>query len=214
MDTMELNRFTKFAWFTLFYNLLVILWGAYVRASGSGAGCGAHWPLCNGVVIPRNAQVETLVEFTHRLMSGLSLIFVVILLVWALRSHPKGHPVLLGAWLSMIFILTEALVGAGLVLFEWVAHDDSVARALSMAVHLVNTFLLLAALTLTVWWGMGGPPIRVRSRGWLFWGLVTGLVGVLILGVSGALNALGDTLFPAASLGEGIQQDFSPQPIS
>ena len=207
---MKLSRFTKFAWFTLLYTLLVILWGAYVRASGSGAGCGAHWPLCNGVVIPRSPQFETLVEFTHRLMSGVSLILVVILLVWALRSHPKGHPVRLGAWLSMVFIITEALVGAGLVLFEWVAHDDSIGRALSMAVHLVNTFLLLAALTLTVWWAMGGAPIRVRSKGFYFWGLVLGLAGVLALGVSGALNALGDTLFPAASLGEGIRQDFSP----
>jgi heme A synthase len=144
---MQLTRFAKYAWGVLAYNILVILWGAYVRATGSGAGCGSHWPLCNGEVIPRAEQVETLIEFAHRLTSGLSLLLVVGLLVWAFRSYPKGHLVRLGAGLSMFFIITEALVGAGLVLFEWVAQDVSSGRVISMAVHLVNTFLLLASLT-------------------------------------------------------------------
>ncbi|MFN8454080.1 MAG: COX15/CtaA family protein [Anaerolineae bacterium] len=73
----KLDRFAKYVWTVLAYNLAVILWGAFVRASGSGAGCGSHWPLCNGEVIPRTPQMETLVEFTHRLTSGLALLLVI-----------------------------------------------------------------------------------------------------------------------------------------
>jgi heme A synthase len=207
---MRINNFAKFAWGVLAYNLLVILWGAYVRATGSGAGCGSHWPLCNGVVIPLQPQIETIIEFTHRLMSGLSLILVVIMFIWAFRSYRKRHPVRLGATFSLIFILTEALVGAGLVLFQWVAHDASLGRAVSIVIHLLNTFMLLAALTLTAWWASGGKPIRVQGSSMSAWLLGIGLLGTLLMGASGALAALGDTLFPAESLLSGIQQDFSP----
>jgi heme A synthase len=206
---MKLTNFAKFAWGVLLYNLLVILWGAYVRASGSGAGCGSHWPLCNGEVIPRAPQLETMIEFTHRLMSGLSLLFVIILLFWAFRAYPKGNIVRSGAVLCMVFILTEALVGAGLVLFEWVAHDASVGRALAMTVHLANTFFLLAVLTLTAWWASGGAPPIWRGNGSSLAWLGIGVLGLLILGMSGALTALGDTLFPVTSLQQGLSQDFS-----
>ena len=207
---MTRTRFSIYAWVVLAFNLLVILWGVYVRATGSGAGCGSHWPLCNGVLVPRQAQVETMVEFIHRLTSGLSFLLVLILVVWAFRSHPKGHPVRLGATLSMFFIITEALVGAGLVLFGWTADDQSTGRVISISVHLVNTFLLLAALTLTAWWGSGGERIVLRGQGISVWLFALGFLGVLLLGVSGAITALGDTLFPAGSLREGIAQDFVP----
>jgi heme A synthase len=207
---MTRTRFSTYAWVVLAFNVLVILWGAYVRATGSGAGCGSHWPLCNGVVVPRQPQIETVVEFTHRLTSGLAFLLVLILLVWAFRSYPKGHPVRLGATLSMIFIITEALVGAGLVLFGWTADNQSIGRVISISVHLVNTFLLLAALTLTAWWASGGERIVLRGQGISVWLFTVGFLGVLILGVSGAITALGDTLFPAGSLREGIAQDFIP----
>jgi len=207
---MKLDRFAKYAWGVLALNLAVILWGAYVRASGSGAGCGSHWPLCNGVVIPRSPQIQTIVEFTHRLSSGLSLVLVVGMLIWAFRAYPKGDKVRLGASLSMFFIITEALVGAGLVLFKWVAQDASMGRAISIGIHLVNTFLLLASITLTAWWASGGGAIQLKGRSLIVWGLVLGLLGVMLIGISGALTALGDTLFPAKSLAEGFSQDFSP----
>jgi heme A synthase len=206
---MKLTGFAKFTWGVLLYNLVVILWGAYVRATGSGAGCGSHWPLCNGEIVPMAPRVETLIEFTHRLMSGLSLLLIIILLVWAFRAYPKGNLVRIGAVLSMVFILTEALLGAGLVLFEWVAQDASVGRALAMTVHLANTFLLLAVIALTAWWASGGgAPVWHGNRSSLFW-LVIGWIGLLILGMSGALTALGDTLFPVTSLAQGLTQDFS-----
>ena len=145
---MALIRFARYAWFVLGYNLLVIVWGAYVRASGSGAGCGNHWPLCKGEVIPRAAALETLVEVTHRLTSGLALIFVIGLVFWAFRRFPRGHHVRRASIVSLIFILTEALIGAGLVLFEYVAANASHARAFWMSGHLINTFLLLGSLAL------------------------------------------------------------------
>jgi heme A synthase len=207
---MKLTNVAKFAWATLGYNILVILWGAYVRATGSGAGCGSHWPLCNGVVVPRAPGLETMIEFTHRLTSGLALLLVIGLFFWALRAYPKGHIVRFGASMSILFIVTEALVGAGLVLFEWVAHDASTGRVISIAVHLINTFLLLAALTLTAWWASGGERIVLRGHGIGLWLFVIAFLGMIVLGVTGAITALGDTLFPSASLQEGIAQDFLP----
>lgn len=204
------SRFPLYAWGVLIYNLAVILFGAYVRASGSGAGCGSHWPLCNGVAIPRAPQIGTIIEFSHRLSSGVSLLLIIGMVIWAFRVYPKGHAVRLGASLSFLFIIIEALVGAGLVLFEWVAQDQSIGRAISIVVHLLNTFMLLAALTLTAWWASGGMPIQVRGSGSILWILGLGLAGTLLMGASGALAALGDTLFPVQSLSEGIRQDFSP----
>src|SRR5918999_5260767 len=145
-------RLQRFAWFVLGYNVAVILWGAYVRATGSGAGCGSHWPLCNGEVLPRAPSVATLIEFSHRLTSGLALIAVVILLVWTRRATAPGHPARRGATWSLFFMLTEAAVGAGLVLFQLVADNASMARAMFMAVYLPNKFILLGCLGLPAWW--------------------------------------------------------------
>ena len=205
-----MTRVARFAWFVLAYNIAVILWGAYVRASGSGAGCGAHWPLCNGEVIPRSPSIETLIEYSHRLTSGLALIAVVWMLAWTRRAVPSGHPARRGAWLSLFFIVMEAAVGAGLVLFELVADNASMARAMFMAVHLVNTFFLVGALTLTAWWLSGGDDLSLRAqpgRTTVWAGLALGL---LLSGMSGAVAALGDTLYPAATHAEGLAQTLSP----
>ncbi|MBI1882390.1 MAG: COX15/CtaA family protein [Chloroflexi bacterium] len=207
---MKLDLFAKYSWGVLAYNLAVILWGAYVRASSSGAGCGSHWPLCNGEVIPRTPQVETMIEFAHRISSGLALVMVVVMVIGAFRLYRQGHPVRLGAGFSMFFMITEALVGAGLVLFQLVADDASTARALAIALHLMNTFLLLAALTLTAWWASGGRPVQLKGQGWPGWAMGLAFLMLLILGASGAVTALGDTLFPASSLAEGLHQKFSP----
>lgn len=205
---MRLNSFAKYAWGVLVYNILVILWGDYVRATGSGAGCGGHWPTCNGDIIPRAPQVETLVEFSHRATSGLALALVIGLAVWAFRAYPKGHIVRRGAVASLILIIAEALIGAGLVLFELVAHDDSLARAVSTSLHLVNTFMLLGAITLTAWWASGGEPLELRDTA--VGPLLLSALSMLVLGMSGVIAALGDTLFPSASFFEGLTQDVSP----
>ena len=208
MDTTR--KFVRYGWITLGANLFVILWGAYVRATGSGAGCGSHWPLCNGEVIPRAPSVETLIEYSHRLTAGIALLMVVGLLVGALRLFERGHPARLGAILSMILMLTEAGIGAGLVLFELVADNASMARALFMATHLGNTFLLLAALILTIHWADGGAKISWRASQPLRSLVLAVLLGTMAIGMSGAVAALGDTLYPARSLQEALAQDLSP----
>lgn len=209
-----MNRFTKFAWTVLGYNLLVILWGGYVRASGSGAGCGSHWPLCNGEVVPRSPTMATVVEFSHRLTSGLALLLVVALAIIAFRNYQKRHPVRLFAGLSLFFMLTEALVGAGLVLFEYVAMNKSVARAWWMGAHLLNTFILIACIAITAWIATTGERLSLTRQvagapRWLKLFCLATIVATLILGVSGAISALGATLFPVTSVAEGIRQDLS-----
>lgn len=202
-------RFARFAWAFLAYNALVIVWGAYVRASGSGAGCGSHWPTCNGEVMHRPRSIETVIEMSHRLTSGLALIGSVVLAVWAFRAFPKGHQARRAGGAQLGFMLAEALVGAALVLFEHVAHNPSAKRGLSMSLHLVNTFFLLASLVLTAHLGGGGRPIRLKNQGVIAWPLALSAVAMLVVGTSGAIAALGDTLFPARSLGDGLAQDLS-----
>lgn len=207
---MKLSRFAKYAWGVVAFNLVVILWGAYVRASSSGAGCGSHWPLCNGEVIPRSPTIKTLVEFSHRLSSGLALLLTIGLLVWAFRAFAKKHPARTYAALSMFFMLMEAAVGAALVLFEYVAENKSIGRALWMSGHLINTFLLVAMLTLTAWTASTDERAQLRDQGGINWLFAVAILGTLILGVSGAVTALGGTLFPVTSLAEGLRQDLSP----
>jgi cytochrome c oxidase assembly protein subunit 15 len=203
-------RLQRFAWLVLGWTVAVIVWGAFVRATGSGAGCGAHWPLCNGEVIPRSPALETMIEFAHRATSGLALLLVVLLAVRVFRERARRHPARLAATASVVFIVAEAAVGAGLVLLRLVARDESVSRAAWMAGHLVNTFLLLAALALSVHWSGTDAPLRrdaLSRHGWVF---AVGLLGLLLVGTSGAVAALGDTLYPASSLLGGLAQDLSP----
>lgn len=201
-----MSRFSKYAWSTLAYNFIVVLWGAYVRASGSGAGCGAHWPTCNGEILPRAPAIETLIEFTHRLTSGLALILTVALVVAACRTFGRGHRARRAAWTTLGFMVAEALLGAGLVLFGLVDDNDSLARAMVMCMHLINTLFLLGFMALTAWWAdrPGKLDLRQPAARWL--GLAT--AGLLLLGITGAIAALGDTLFPATSLVEGFQADM------
>ncbi len=211
-DRIELNRLTRparFAWALLAYNIAVILWGAYVRASGSGAGCGSHWPLCNGVVIQPSPSVATLIEYSHRVTSGLALVGVLVLLAWTWRATPAGHPARLGAVATVLLMLSEAALGAGLVLFRLVADNATMARAMFTAAHLLNTFLLLKALTLTSWWLDGHPPLSLRVRPAAVAVLCLAGCAILLTGASGAIAALGDTLYPSGSLAEGLRADLS-----
>ena len=200
--------FARYAWSVLGYNVAVVLWGAFVRATGAGAGCGKHWPLCNGEMLPRSPSLNTIIEFTHRVTSGIDLVLVALLVVWAFRVFPRRHAVRQGAALSGVFLISEALLGASLVLLEHVAKNQSSARAYSLSAHLVNTLTLLACLTLTAWWTTRKAPLPAGGRA--LWMAAFSLGTVMILGVSGAIAALGDTLFPAPSLAEAWVRDFDP----
>lgn len=199
----------RFAWGVLAYNLAVILWGAYVRATGSGAGCGSHWPLCNGTIVQPSPTTATLIEYSHRLTSGLALVLVAALAGWTYRITPKGHPARLGAAAAVFFMLTEAALGAGLVLFRLVADNATMARAMFVGAHLVNTFILLKALALTAWWLEGGARAALGRRPMAAAVLIGLGLGVLLTGASGAVAALGDTLYPSGSFTEGLRADLS-----
>ena len=200
----------RFAVTTVAYNLAVIVWGAFVRATGSGAGCGDHWPMCNGEALPRPRALEMLIEFTHRITSGVSLLAVLALLLMAFRWTTPGHPLRRGAVLSGLLIVSEALLGAGLVLFRLVAGNTSMTRAWFGAAHLVNTFALVAALTLSAWWSFGHRRLALKERPGLTATFAVALAATLAVAVTGSIAALGDTLFPARSFAEGYAQDFSP----
>jgi cytochrome c oxidase assembly protein subunit 15 len=204
------HALVRFAWAVVGYNVLVILWGALVRATGSGAGCGNHWPLCNGQVIPLSPRVDTVIEFTHRCMTGGSIFVVIGLLVWTFRGTMKGQAARVFAVASTVLLINEAFLGALLVKLGYVTGNQSMGRVVVLSIHLSNTLLLLAALTLTarllgtgqMWSELGVGGAR---KLWAF----LGLAATLVVGVSGSLAALGDTLFPASSLRGAFAQDFA-----
>jgi heme A synthase len=197
----SLRHFARFAWTVLAFNVAVILEGAFVRATGSGAGCGNHWPLCNGQIVFGSRSTETLIEFAHRSMTAIDTIMILGLIAWAFRLFPKGHAARFGVVLSTVFMVTEALIGAALVKFGLVVNNASPARAAVLSLHLANTVTLLACLTLTAWWARH-PKVRLS---WTEW---TSLSAVILLGITGALAALADTLYPVHSLVSGIAQDL------
>lgn len=207
---MKLSAFAKYAWSVLAVNQAVILWGAFVRATGAGAGCGSHWPLCNGEIVPLAPQIETLIEFIHRLSSGAAFVLVIGMAMWAWRAYPAGHRIRGGASVAVLGMLAESLAGASLVLFRWVALDISIGRIVMMPIHLIITFSLLAALALTAWWASSDSVPALQTRGKIFWMLIVALGGVVILSMAGALTALGDTVLPVPTLTPEAIQNLSP----
>lgn len=195
----------RFAWVTLGFNVIVILLGAVVRATGSGAGCGVSWPTCGGEFVPSDASTATWIEFSHRSVSGVALLAVMGLAWMTFRTTARGKLVRRAAGWSVVAIISEAAIGAAIVLFEWVADDASLARTVAVPLHLVNTFILLAALTTTAWW-LGrepeSPPVLQSSLKWAG-------IGMLAIAATGSVTALADTLYPAESLIDGLTQDFS-----
>ncbi len=198
------RRFGRFAAFVLTWTALVALEGGFVRATGSGAGCGNHWPLCNGQLAFGTPATATIIEFAHRSLTGIDTALIVALVVWAFRRFPRGHGARLASALSAAFLVTEALIGAALVKFGLVVNDASVARGVVLSIHLTNTLTLLACLTLAVRWASDRTAARVPLKGWV------SLAAVLLLEMTGALAALADTLYPVHSLGAGLAQDLNP----
>lgn len=200
------QRLAKLAWISVVYIVFVILWGAVVRATGSGAGCGSHWPLCNGEVIPLAKTIATRIEFFHRITSGLSLLLVMGLWISCLKFLERSHRARFYSSMSLILIILEALIGAGLVIFGLVAKDDSAGRAWVISFHLINTLLLVASLTLTA----SSLSPKTHSDARLRFDRASFLLTLLLLSIAatGAISALGDTLFPATSIAHGIAQDL------
>jgi heme a synthase len=199
----------RFSWGVLVYFIAVILLGALVRATGSGAGCGNHWPLCNGTVIQHSATVNTLIEFIHRITSAVSLLAVAGLVAWSFRRTVSRHMARWTATGSLVFTLLEAILGALLVELGLTAQSQSPLRPVFLSLHLANTLLLVAALALTAHLldrnsGYRWKDIRVVQP----FSAAICIVLVMLVGVTGSLAALGDTLFPVTSLREAIFQDL------
>lgn len=207
--------FLRFSTALIIYTLIVILWGAWVRISHSGDGCGESWPLCHGVLIPEEAPAKTWVEFAHRIQSGLFGLLVVGLALSARRLFPKGHPVRFWSLLTLFFTITEALLGAKLVLFGLVGQNDSAFRAFAMGLHFLNSVFLMGSVTLTALFAQRADWVRrpktadfLSNRMVRRLPVIAGLV-FLMLGATGAIAALSTTLFPSLSLFEGLQNDFA-----
>jgi len=193
--------------------VLVILEGAVVRATGSGNGCGQHWPLCNGQVLPHHPRLATVIEFTHRSLTGICTTLTAAMIAWTFLVRPKGDRARVAAVFSGLLLITEGALGAVLVLGGYVERNASDMRVFVQCVHFTNTMLLVAALALT-WWWLRQPlaPLRakeaetggLRSIAWL------GLLATMVTGATGSVAALADTLFPAPSLRAGLAQDFDP----
>jgi heme A synthase len=202
--------FTRFAWIVAGYTLLAIIWGYVLRISKSGDGCGTDWPLCHGAAIPAAPTFPTLVEYTHRLSSGLVLILVAVLAVWAFRAWPRRHPVRFAAGMALCFTITESLFGALLVVFGLVADDASLARVIVRPFHVTNTLLLVAAVVLIPWWATRTPPTRlVVTRDLRV--LLAGAAAVAVLAWTGSWTGLANSAFPAASLHHGLTQYLDPE---
>jgi cytochrome c oxidase assembly protein subunit 15 len=200
----------RFAWGVLAYNVLVVLLGAVVRATSSGAGCGDHWPLCNGVVVQTNPRLATWIELAHRMTSGVTVIAVILLLLWTFRSTVAGHLARVTTIAAAVLTLNEAVLGALLVVLRLTADNRSAARGVYLSLHLANTLLLLGALTLSAHFLSRRKAFTRKTVRYTQLPLsITGLAATLVVGVSGSLAALGDTLFPATSVRAAFAQDFS-----
>ena len=206
----ERRKAARLAWATLVCNVAVVLWGAYVRATGSGAGCGNKWPICSGAVLGTSARAQTIIEFTHRMTSGIVLLMVACLVAWCWRVTSKRDWARYSAVLAAALLANEALLGGALVLLDYVGKDKSVGRVLFLCLHFGNTLLLLAALSLTAVWLSNGSSsfTLIRSRRQVI-AVGVGIVATMVTGITGAITALGDTLFPATSLRSAVLQDFS-----
>ncbi|MEX1133788.1 MAG: COX15/CtaA family protein [Acidimicrobiia bacterium] len=202
-----MTRIARFAWFTLVFNVGVILMGALVRSTGSGAGCGPSWPTCQGEVVPE-LEGATAIEFAHRAASGAALLLVITLAVLVWRLVPAGQPPRRGAFFSVISIVGEALIGAMIVLAEWVGDDTSVARVIAVPLHLVNTLFLLAALTLTAFWLSGGRRLSPSAKPTVWRWVLAGGIALVLLAATGAVTALADTLFPKELIELGDEGHF------
>ena len=211
---LKLTRFARYAWFVLAYNLLVIIWGVFLRASKSGDGCGQHWLTCHGEVVPSAPELKTVIEFSHRVMSALDGFILIGLLVWAVwlwksDKSAKNKFVLKMAFGSFLFVLVEGALGAGLVLTGNTAATLTAARPFWMAGHLITTLILLAFLSLTAWFASGGKLCNFKAKPQILLLLGLAVLGILLVGISGSIAALSSMLFPSETLSEGIAKDFS-----
>ncbi|MCB0328546.1 MAG: COX15/CtaA family protein [Bdellovibrionales bacterium] len=186
--------------------LVVILWGAFVRFSRSGDGCGESWPLCHGEILPEQVGIATWIEYTHRVTSGIFGIGIGVLLIYVLFFSRMKLQLRNFAIAAFLFTISEALIGAGLVLRGMVAENDTVERIFWLAGHLLNTLLLLYFLVGVVLQSKYDKRKLsfIPSRQFAI-----PLVAFILLAIAGSLASLSNTLHPSSDLGAGLAADLS-----
>lgn len=211
---MSHNLYTlRLAWIALVANVVVVLQGAVVRITGSGAGCGSHWPFCNGEVVPLNATLETGIEFSHRLLSLAVLVLGVWLFARARRQRRENPGLAAFAGASLALLVVEAGIGAATVLLGLTGENTTVARGVWVAFHLVNSLLLIGMLSATVVYARTqrpSYPLRLGGQAALASVLGVAILGSMLLIFTGGIAAMGNTIFPTESLADGFRADFDP----
>jgi len=188
----------------LLLSIASILAGAFVRATGSGDGCGATWPTCKGKIIPALSDTSELIEFSHRSVSGVLL--VVTLIIFAkTRKFQKESLVRTVTNYLTFFVIFEALIGAVIVIFEWVGLNSSLPRIIAVPIHLVNTFGLLGSYAI-LYKILQDDLQNIKNMFNKNFLLISSLF--LLSGATGSITALADVLFPSASFVEGFLADF------
>ena len=198
---MKLNSYAKLG---LFLSIVSILAGAFVRATGSGDGCGATWPTCKGRIIPALTDTSELIEFSHRSVSGFLLIVTLIIFSKTRKLHKASLVKSVTNYLTF-FVIFEAIIGAVIVLFEWVGLNSSLPRIIAVPIHLVNTFGLLGSYAI-LYKILEDDIQEIKSIFNKNFILISFLF--LLSGATGSITALADVLFPSASFIEGFLADF------
>ncbi len=209
--TRSLTGVCRWAWATLAFFVIVVLEGAVVRATSSGAGCGDRWPLCNGEILPHHPRLATVIEFTHRSLTGVSSAMFALLIVWTFFATQKRHPARRAVSIAGLLLLSEAVLGAVLVLKHLVERNTSALRVVMQSVHFTNTLLLLAATTVTA--VLLGPAreqfASVRSEAATRVTAILAIAATILTGATGSLAALADTVFPSPNLQAALAADFA-----
>lgn len=213
-DTYKLTRFARYTWFVLAWNIVVILWGVFLRASKSGDGCGQHWLTCRGEVVPSAPELKTVIEFSHRISSTVDGLLIIVLLVWAFliwyrQRSESAKRILKTTAGAFVFVVIEGLLGAGLVLTGNTAESLTPERPFWMAAHLVNTLILLAFLTFTAWYSSGGRRLNLDIDRRYLAAAAVGFAAIVLVGISGSIATLSSMIFPSDTIAEGFARDFS-----
>lgn len=122
---------------------LVLLMGALVTNTGSGKGCGATWPLCNGSFLPA-FDYKTIIEYSHRAVTGAAGILVVVLAVWAWLALRQNRTVKWLAAAALVTLVLQSFLGAAAAL--WTQPKAVLALHFGISLICFGAVLLLAVL--------------------------------------------------------------------
>ena len=147
----------RLAWAGAVLAVGLVVLGGVVRITGSGMGCGDHWPRCNGEWFPP-LDLPTAIEIGHRWAAVLVSLFVVATFAVAWLRHRREPELFRPAALAVILLVAQVLLGAVTVKLELPASV--------VIVHLMNAMLLVGALVVTALRARPGglPPRPVRRH--------------------------------------------------